>query len=93
MIARQCLTGIDHHLLLACQVRQIERQDVLLEQELSVGEQTGRVRDILESESMKVGGRIELIHFVRWKVGDGLEKPVTDFAAEVEKELQRSSKH
>jgi translation elongation factor EF-Ts len=64
---------------------------VVLEQEMTHDEQTARVRELLEREGAKLGARVSVTHFIRWKVGDGLEKPATDFAAEVEKELQRST--
>jgi translation elongation factor EF-Ts len=71
----------------------VGKEHVVLEQEVTYGEETGRVRELLEREGAKLGARVSIAHFVRWKVGDGLEKPTTDFAAEVEKELQRSTKH
>lgn len=66
---------------------------MILEQEVSFDQETGLVRDLLEREGKKLGGQVNITHFVRWKVGDGLEKRVADFAAEVEKELQRSGTH
>lgn len=67
---------------------------MVLEQKMAFGEESQVVREVLEREGERLGGlQITLSHFVRWKVGDGLEKPITDFRAEVEKELQRSSKH
>lgn len=75
------------------EAKEVGKEHVVLEQEVTYGEETGRVRELLEREGAKLGARVSIVHFVRWKVGDGLEKPTTDFAAEVEKELQRSTKH
>ncbi|ELR22777.1 translation elongation factor Ts, putative [Acanthamoeba castellanii str. Neff] len=94
-------TGLPHTGTLAALValqaqpsaKEVGKEHVVLEQEVTYGEETGRVRELLEREGAKLGARVSIVHFVRWKVGDGLEKPTTDFAAEVEKELQRSTKH
>ena len=41
------------------------------------------VAQAIADEAAKLGGKIELVKYVRFEVGEGLEKKVDDFAAEV----------
>lgn len=41
------------------------------------------IEQVLEEKSKELGEKIELTHYVRYEVGEGLEKKVEDFAAEV----------
>lgn len=41
------------------------------------------VEQVIEEEAKKLGGKIEIVKYVRFEVGEGLEKKSEDFAAEV----------
>ncbi len=41
------------------------------------------VEQVIAEEAAKLGGKIEIVSFVRFEVGEGLEKKSEDFAAEV----------
>ena len=41
------------------------------------------VEQAVADEAAKLGGKIEIVKYVRFEVGEGLEKKVDDFAAEV----------
>ncbi len=41
------------------------------------------VEQVIEEEGKKLGGKIEIVKYVRFEVGEGLEKKSEDFAAEV----------
>ena len=41
------------------------------------------VEQVIEEEGKKLGGKIDIIKYVRFEVGEGLEKKSEDFAAEV----------
>ncbi len=41
------------------------------------------IKEVLEAEASKLGGSIELVEYVRFELGEGLEKKQEDFAAEV----------
>jgi elongation factor Ts len=41
------------------------------------------VAEAIEEEAKKLGGKVELVEFVRIEVGEGIEKKEDDFAAEV----------
>jgi len=47
------------------------------------------VRELIMEKTAKIGEKISVRRFVRYEMGEGLEKKVQDFAAEVAKELQR----
>jgi elongation factor Ts len=48
-----------------------------------------KIQDILNDLSAKVGEKIVLRRFVRFEVGEGIEKQATDYAAEVAAVLQQ----
>jgi elongation factor Ts len=60
-------------------------EDTVLLKQLFVRDEAGTktVKDLIEALSMKVGEKIVVRRFVRFEVGEGIEKAETDFAAEV----------
>jgi len=68
--------------------------NTLLDQELCLLNQFYALDDkksvatILEEKSKALGGKIEITKFVRFELGDGIEKKEDDFAAEVEAQLK-----
>ena len=68
--------------------------NTLLDQELCLLNQFYALDDkktvsaILEEKSKELGGKIEITKFVRFELGDGIEKKEDDFAAEVEAQLK-----
>ncbi len=55
-------------------------QQYVMDDKLSVG-------DALNAEASKLGGSAEIVEFIRIEVGEGIEKKVEDFAAEVAEQL------
>ncbi len=47
------------------------------------------VKDLVLEKTAKIGEKISVRRFVRWEMGQGLEKRQDDFAAEVMKEMSR----
>ena len=41
------------------------------------------IEQVIAEEAKKLGGQIEIVSYVRFEVGEGLEKKAEDFAAEV----------
>ncbi len=68
--------------------------NTLLDQELCLLNQFYALDDkktvstIVEEKSKALGGKIEITKFVRFELGDGIEKKEDDFAAEVEAQLK-----
>jgi elongation factor Ts len=68
--------------------------NTLLDQELCLLDQFYALDDkktvstIIEEKSKALGGKIEVTKFVRYELGDGIEKKEDDFAAEVEAQLK-----
>ncbi len=68
--------------------------NTLLDQELCLLDQFYALDDkktvsaIVEEKSKALGGKIEITKFVRYELGDGIEKKEDDFAAEVEAQLK-----
>lgn len=48
-----------------------------------------RISDMIQELSVKVGEKISLRRFVRFEVGEGIEKQVTDYVAEVAAAMQQ----
>lgn len=59
----------------------------LLEQAY-IRDQDRTVKDLVIEKTAKIGEKISIRRFVRYEMGEGLEKKVQDFAAEVAKELE-----
>lgn len=60
----------------------LDQRDTLLGQFFVMDEKKS-VEQVIEEASKKLGDKIEIISFVRYEVGEGLEKKSEDFAAEV----------
>ncbi len=76
---------------------QLERfvaDNTLLDQELTllsqfyVMDDKKTVEQVLKEESEKLGGKIEIVDYVRFELGEGLEKKGCDFASEVAEQLK-----
>ena len=59
----------------------------LLEQQF-VKDSSKTVTDVLKEESAKCGENISIVRFVRYEMGEGLQKKQEDFAEEVRKQTQ-----
>ena len=60
----------------------LDKEQALLEQNY-VMDDSKTVAQALADEAKAHGGTAEIVEFVRYEVGEGLEKKVDDFAAEV----------
>jgi len=69
-------------------VKKYYDESVLLEQGF-VMEPKKKVKTILEEASESVGSSVDLIAYVRFELGDGIEKKQEDFAAEVAAQLSK----
>jgi elongation factor Ts len=60
-------------------------EDIVLLEQVYVKDESGKkkIRELLEELSIKVGEKVQLRRFVRFEVGEGIEKPVLDLAADV----------
>jgi len=76
---------------------QMERfiaDNTLLDQELTllsqfyVMDDKKTIEQVLEEKSKEFGGKIEIVEYVRFELGEGLEKKGCDFAAEVAEQLK-----
>jgi len=63
-------------------MRKFYEENVLLSQIFVVDGETP-ISKVLENASKDVGAKVQITGFVRFEVGEGIDKPVTDFAAEV----------
>jgi elongation factor Ts len=66
-------------------LRKFYEETVLLDQVFFGPDSDGksRVRAVVEAAAKKAGGPIKVIGFVRMQLGEGIDKPTTDLAAEV----------
>ncbi|MBA3814119.1 MAG: elongation factor Ts [Alphaproteobacteria bacterium] len=62
-------------------------EEVVLEEQVFVIDGKNRVKDVVETLAKEVGQPIKLAGFVRFSLGEGVEKVQTDFAAEVAAQL------
>ena len=58
-------------------------EEVCLVDQSFIKDPDKKVQDLLNELTLIVGEKITIRRFVRWEVGEGLEKRVDDFAAEV----------
>ncbi len=65
----------------------LDQQLCLLDQFYALDDKK-TVSTIVEEKSKALGGKIEITKFVRYELGDGIEKKEDDFAAEVEAQLK-----
>jgi elongation factor Ts len=63
-------------------MRKFYEESVLLNQIFVIDGET-QVAKAVEQASKDLGAKVEITGFVRFQVGEGIEKPTTDFAAEV----------
>ena len=63
-------------------LRKFYEEQVLLSQTFVVDMET-QVGKVLENVSKELGAKVQIKSFMRFQVGEGIDKPVTDFAAEV----------
>ncbi len=66
---------------------QLDQQFTLLGQ-FYVMDDKKTIAQVVEEEAKKLGGSIELCEYVRYEVGEGLEKKEEDFAAEVAAQMK-----
>jgi elongation factor Ts len=65
----------------------LDQQYCLLDQFYALDDKKS-VSQVLEEKSKEFGGKIEIVEFVRFELGEGIEKKDDDFAAEVEAQLK-----
>jgi elongation factor Ts len=66
---------------------QLDQQFTLLSQ-FYVMDDKKTVEQVIEEKSKELGGKIELVDYVRFELGEGLEKKGCDFASEVAEQLK-----
>ncbi|MBP6985403.1 MAG: elongation factor Ts [Alphaproteobacteria bacterium] len=69
-------------------MRKFYEQVVLTEQEFVMNPEK-RVKDIIQDAAKELGSEIKLKGFIRYALGEGIEKQETDFAAEVAAQLSK----
>ncbi|MDR3346411.1 MAG: translation elongation factor Ts [Campylobacteraceae bacterium] len=65
---------------------QLDQQYALLSQ-FYVMDESKSIKQVVEERAKELGGSIELVEYVRFELGEGLEKKSDDFAAEVAAQL------
>ncbi len=65
----------------------LDQQFTLLSQ-FYVMDDKKTVEEVIEEKSKEFGGKIELVEYVRFELGEGLEKKGCDFASEVAEQLK-----
>jgi elongation factor Ts len=63
-------------------LRKFYEEQVLLQQTFVIDGET-QVSKVLENASKELGTKVQVKSFLRFQVGEGIDKPTTDFAAEV----------
>ena len=66
---------------------QLDQQFTLLSQ-FYVMDDKKTIEQVIEEKSKEFGGKIELVDYVRFELGEGLEKKGCDFASEVAEQLK-----
>ena len=64
-------------------IRKFYEESVLLEQVFVLGDDKEKIKDAIAKLAKELGHEITLTRFVRYALGEGIEKDQTDFAAEV----------
>ncbi|WP_041793649.1 translation elongation factor Ts [Pararhodospirillum photometricum] len=64
-------------------------EEVVLTEQVFVIDGETRISQVLEKAGKELGAPVTLAGFVRYQLGEGIEKEVTDFAAEVAAQLAR----
>ncbi len=63
-------------------MRKVYEEHVLLSQIFVIDDETP-VAKVLEKASKDFGAKVSIAGYLRFAVGEGIDKPTTDFAAEV----------
>jgi elongation factor Ts len=63
-------------------LRKFYEEQVLLSQTFVIDGET-QVGKVLENASKELGAKVQIKTFLRYQVGEGVEKPPTDFGGEV----------
>ncbi len=66
---------------------QLDQQLTLLSQ-FYVMDDKKTIAQVVEEKAKELGGKIELVEYVRFELGEGLEKKACDFASEVAEQLK-----
>ncbi|WBW50667.1 translation elongation factor Ts [Peptoniphilus equinus] len=74
--------------MVAGRLEKFYEEIVLLDQKF-IKDSDLKVQDLLNNISAKIGEKINIRRFVRFEVGEGLEKREEDFAEEVAKQIQK----
>jgi elongation factor Ts len=69
--------------LVAGRLRKFYEESVLLEQVFLIDDSKRKISQVVEDKAKEIGTDIKLVGFAHFKLGDGVEKQETDFAAEV----------
>jgi len=69
--------------LVAGRLRKFYEESVLLEQIFLIDDSKRKVSQVVEDKAKEWGTPVKLVGFAHFKLGDGVEKQETDFAAEV----------
>ncbi|HJK89516.1 MAG TPA: translation elongation factor Ts [Polyangiaceae bacterium LLY-WYZ-15_(1-7)] len=64
-----------------------KKQSCLLDQEFIFAEEKETVGEVLDALTAKIGEKLSIRRFVRYELGEGIEKKKTDLAAEVAEQL------
>ena len=67
-----------------------KREACLVDQEFILSEDKQTVGKLLDELSAKLGEKLNIRRFVRFELGEGIEKKSEDFAAEVAKTIQNA---
>ena len=62
-------------------------EEVVLEEQVFVIDGKTRIKDVVASTSKDLGQPVKLAGFIRFGLGEGIEKTQSDFAAEVAAQL------
>jgi len=65
-------------------------EEVVLEEQVFVIDGKTRIKDLVAAKAKELGHPIKLVDFVRFSLGEGIEKEQSDFAAEVAAQLGKS---
>jgi elongation factor Ts len=67
-------------------------KEICLVDQLFIKEQKVSVKDVVKAAEEKAGGKIEIRRFVRFQLGEGIEKKKSDLAAEVAAQIEAAGK-
>ena len=61
--------------------------EVVLEEQAYIMDPDKKIKQVIDEASKELGAEVKLVNFVRFKLGEGLQKKEEDFAAEVAAQL------